>query len=289
MTTNPVAERTRPDVAPTVVRGPGPAAPESAPRDDYSAVLVQLHQLAALPADDPRRPGLRQEIVLALMPVVRNLAARHSAGYPAAREELAQVGAVGLITAVDRWDPERSTGDVLGYIIFCVRGEIFRYFRDRTWSTRVSRRLKDLSVAIKRAVDPLAQTLGRTPRPSELAAHLGADTAEVIEALEALDSRSADSLDGATADGSPLESRMGELDEQLDHVEYQHALRPLLNELPERERTILLLRFFGEQTQTQIAAQLGISQMHVSRLLSRTLAQLRAALLDDTPPEPAGG
>ena len=289
MTPHLVVERTRPASAAVAVGGSAPVAPVDRPRADYSAVLAQLHELAALPVDDPRRPGLRQEIVLALMPVVRNLAARHSAGYPAAREELAQVGAVGLLTAVDRWDPERSTDDVLGYIVFCVRGEIFRYFRDRTWSTRVSRRLKDLAVAIKRSVDPLAQTLGRTPRPSELAAHLGVEPAEVIEALEVLDSRSADSLDRATGEGAPLESRFGELDKHLDHVEYQHALRPLLDQLPERERTILILRFFGEQTQTQIAAELGISQMHVSRLLSRTLARLRSALLDDTPAEPAAG
>jgi RNA polymerase sigma-B factor len=263
---------------------PAEAQEQYAP-SEYADLAPALTELSGLPDTDPRRAELREEIVLALLPVVQHLAARHGRGHPQSREELEQVGAVGLLGAIDRWNPERSPSDVLGYVIVCVRGEILRYFRDRTWSTRVPRRLKDLGVAIGQATGPLSQQLGRAPRPSELATHLGADINEVVEALHAQDSRRAGSLDAATdSDGLPLTDRLGEVDPDIEHVEYRHALKPLLERLPERERTILILRFFREQTQTQIAEQVGISQMHVSRLLARTLTQLRSALLDDSPP-----
>jgi RNA polymerase sigma-B factor len=257
--------------------------------DEYAGLLPQLRLLASLAPDDPRRSTLRAEIILALLPVVRNIAARHSRSTPGARDELTQVGTVGLITAIDRWDSDRSHDSVLGYVVPCVRGEILRYFRDRTWSVRVSRRLKDLGVAINGATGPLTQALGRPPRPGELADHIGAPVEEVIEALAALESRTATSLDATTPDGSPLIEHTGALDAKLDIVEYEQALRPLLDALPDRERTILLLRFFGDRTQSQIAAQLGISQMHVSRLLSRTLRELRGALLDDSAPDAVVG
>ena len=128
---------------------------------------------------------------------------------------------------------------------------------------------------------PLSQELGRAPRPSELAAHLGVAVEEVIEALDAQASRQAGALDAVDPQtGVPLVERLGELDAELEQVEYRHALRPLLDALPERERMIVMMRFFGEMTQTQIAERIGVSQMHVSRLLSRTLSQLRVQLLD---------
>jgi len=237
--------------------------------------------MAALPPADPMRATLRNEVVMALLPVVRNIAGRHSAAVPAAREELVQVGIVGLITAIDRWDPELSPDDVLGYVVPCIRGEVLRHFRDRTWAVRVSRRLKDLSVSINQALGPLAQTLGRPPRPSELAERIGVDVSEVLEALAAQDSRHASSLDAMLDPETGSGDRFGGPDPALAHVEDVHALGPLLGALPERERTILMLRFFGNRTQTQIATQLGISQMHVSRLLARTLRELRGALLGE--------
>jgi RNA polymerase sigma-B factor len=247
----------------------------------YAHLLPLLRRMAEHPVGDPVRAALRNEVVLALLPVVRNLAGRHCAAVPAAREELVQVGTVGLITAVDRWDPQLSPDDVLGYVVPCVRGEMLRHFRDRTWAVRVSRRLKDLSVSINHALGPLAQSLGRPPRPSELAERIGADVSEVLEALQAQDSRHAASLDVLLDPETGAGDRFGGVDPALDHVEDLHALAPLIDALPERERTILLLRFFGNRTQTQIAAQMGISQMHVSRLLSRTLRELRGALLGD--------
>jgi RNA polymerase sigma-B factor len=264
-----------------------PPVEEIAPAGEYTELLPDLRRLAGLAPGDPTRRALRDEVITALLPVVRNIASRYSRSTGTPREELAQVGAVGLITAIDRWDADRSPDNVLGYVIPCVRGEILRHFRDRTWSVRVSRRLKDISVAIGSAVGPLTQKLGRPPRPRELAEYTDTPVEEVIEALEAMQSRTAESLDVPAADGTPMIDQAAELDANLDQVEYEQALRPLVAALPERERAILLLRFFGNRTQSQIAAQLGISQMHVSRLLTRTLRELRTALLDDTAPTAA--
>jgi RNA polymerase sigma-B factor len=262
-----------------LVAAPGPAYAQSA----YADQMPKLREFAALASTDPRRCVLREELILAFLPVVEHLARRH-AGSHAPVEELTQVGTVALITAIDRWDPGLARGEFLGYLIPCVRGEMLRWFRDRTWSTRVPRRLKDLSVAIGRAGGPLSQELGRAPRPSELATHLRVPVEEVIEALDAQANRQASALDAVDPrTGSTAVEGLGDLDEELERVEYRHALLPLLDELPERERMIVMLRFFGEMTQTQIAERIGISQMHVSRLLSRTLTQLRVRLLDQPP------
>ncbi len=254
--------------------GVGPTTPS-----EYAAEMPRLREFASLPEDDPRRAGLREHLVLAFLPVVEHLARRHARGGGATREELSQVGTVALITAIDRWDPELANGEFLGYLIPCVRGEMLRWFRDRTWSVRVPRRLKDLSAAVAKVAEPLAQELGRAPRPSELAARLGVAVEEVIDALDARANQTAGALDAVDPVlGIPLVERFGEADANLDKVEYRHALRPLLDALPERERAILTMRFFGEMTQTQIAQRIGISQMHVSRVLARTLRHLRAEL-----------
>jgi RNA polymerase sigma-B factor len=243
----------------------------------YADQMSRLRQFACLPAEDPRRRVLREELILAFVPVVENLARRHANGNTVLVEEMTQVGMVGLITAIDRWDPKLARGEFLGYLIPCVRGEMLRWFRDRSWSLRVPRGLKDLSVQIGRVSGPLSQELGRAPRPSELAARLEVGVAEIIEALDARAGYQAGALDAVDPQtGVPLVERLGGLDGELAKLEERHTLRPLLQTLPERERTILVLRFFGEMTQTEIARRLGISQMHVSRLLTRSLQQLRA-------------
>jgi RNA polymerase sigma-B factor len=248
---------------------------------EYAGLMPKLREFAALPAADPLRPVLREELILAFLPVVEHLARRHAHHVVTSVEELTQVGTIALITAIDRWDPVLARGEFLGYLIPCVRGEMLRWFRDRTWSMRMPRRLKELSGAIGRASSLLSQKLGRAPRPSELAAHLGVAVNEVIEALDAQANHQAGALDAVDPQtGIPLLDRIGALDAELALVEYRHALRPLLEALPERERLIVMLRFFGENTQTQIAQQIGISQMHVSRLLARTLKHLRAQLVD---------
>lgn len=268
-----------------------PAEPDGqATASEYIGLMPTLHRYASLPADHPDRARLREQLALGFLPVVRHVAARHARGYPGGLEDLVQVGTVGLLSALDRWDPELARGEFLGYLIPCVRGEILRYFRDRTWTMRVPRRLKDLTVAIRQVTGPLSQQLGRAPRPSELAAHLDVPVDEVIEALDAEANQHSGSLDAVLGEDdadNPITKRLGALDRALDLVEYRHALRPLLDRLPERERTILLLRFFGELTQTQIAERIGISQMHVSRLLARTLRWLRDELLDEPAEAPA--
>jgi len=253
------------------------------PSDDYAEMMPVLERFAGLPAEDPERSRLRDELVVGYLPVVQNLARRHGRGYPGGMEDLVQAGTIALITAVDRWDPDRARGDFLSYLVPCVRGEMLRYFRDRTWSMRVPRRLNDLSVGIRRATGPLSQKLGRAPRPSELAEHLDAEVEEIIAALDAQSNQHAGTLDGGDdPDEQSPAARLGELDRRLELVEYREALRPLLEKLPSREREILLLRFFDEMTQTKIAERMGISQMHVSRLLARTLAELRRGMAGES-------
>ncbi len=246
-----------------------------------------MREMAALPAGSPRRVRLRQDLVIAFLPVVDNLARKHCGGNRDVVDDLTQTGTIALITAIDRWDPHLASGEFLGYLIPCVRGEMLRWFRDRTWSTRVPRRLKDLSGAITQVSGPLAQELGRSPRPGDLAARLSCDVGEIIDALAAAESRRAHSLDAADASGGSTPSeRWGAPDAAVDAVDNRAALHGLLAVLPERERRILVLRFVDELTQTQIAQQVGVSQMHVSRLLAQVLARLRRGLADppdDTP------
>jgi RNA polymerase sigma-B factor len=258
-----------PGLRPLVVGSIGPSV--------YADQMSRLREFACLPAEDPRRRMLREQLILAFVPVVENLARRHANGNTASVEEMTQVGMVGLITAIDRWDPELSRGEFLSYLIPCVRGEMLRWFRDRSWSLRVPRGLKDLGVQIGRVSGALSQELGRAPRPSELAPLLGVGVAEIIEALDARAGYQAGALDDVDPHtGVALVERLGGLDGELARLEERHTLRPLLQTLPERERTVVVLRFFGEMTQTEIAQRLGISQMHVSRLLTRSLQQLRA-------------
>lgn len=259
-----------------------PDASVDQPASVYASLMPRLRTFEALPVDAPERSLVREELILGFLPVVHHLAARHSSGNPAVRDDLVQAGTIGLISAVDHWDPSRAQGEFLGYLIPCVRGEILRWFRDRTWAVRVPRRLKELGPAINRATHQLAQDLGRAPRPSELAAHLGIAVEEVIEALDAAANHHAGQLDAPDPEtGTPLVDRVGDLDGALATVENREVLRPLLESLPERERTILMLRFFAEMSQTRIAAEVGVSQMHVSRLLASTLARLRTSLAEN--------
>lgn len=249
----------------------------------YEHLTPLFHEFAGLSDDDPRRNRLRDELVTGHLPVAQHIARRFAhRGEP--QDDLEQVATVGLINAVDRFEPDRGS-DFLSYAVPTITGEVRRHFRDQAWSMRVPRRLKDLHVSIGAAVSELSQRLGRAPRPSEIAAHLQCTTEEVLEGLEAAGAYRSASLDEVlTADddssGQTVAGALGEADASLDQVEYRESLRPLLESLPERERTILKLRFFGNLTQTQIAAQVGISQMHVSRLLAQTLTRLRDGLDD---------
>ena len=237
-----------------------------------------LTELAALPQGHPRRAALRERTIEAWLPLARHLAGRY-AGRGESADDLFQTATVGLIKAVDRFDPTFGV-DFAGYAIPTVIGEIKRHFRDRTWAIRVPRRLQELRLAITAANSTLTHTLGRSPTVADVAAHLEITEEEVLEGLEGARAYSATSLSTPiTADGgSELSDTLGGEDHEFELAETRIALGPALATLDARDQRILSLRFYGNLTQTEIAEQLGISQMHVSRLISRALVKLRGCL-----------
>lgn len=232
--------------------------------------------------DDLGWADARDELVALHLPLVEHLARRFvNRGEPL--DDLVQVGTIGLIKAVDRFDSERGV-EFATYATPTIVGEIKRHFRDKGWAIRVPRRLQELRLALVSASAELTQELGRSPTVRELATRLCLDEDEVLEGLESANAYSTVSLDAPDAlglDGPSVGEVLGEEDDALETVEFRESLRPLLATLPPRERRIVALRFYRQLTQTQIAAELGMSQMHVSRLLSRSLRQLRDALVDD--------
>ncbi|RLP86446.1 MULTISPECIES: RNA polymerase sigma factor SigF [unclassified Micromonospora] len=240
-----------------------------------------LLAMAALPADDPSRPALRDRAIEAWLPLATHLARRYSGrGEPTG--DLTQTAALGLIKAVDKFDPSRGV-DFAGYAIPTIVGELKRHFRDRTWDIRVPRRLQEMRLAISDANSTLLQTLGRSPTVADIAAHLGLTEEQVLEGLEGARAYNAVSLSTPIGDGergTELGEMLGGEDSQFALAELRVALGPALATLDEREQKILTLRFYGNQTQSEIADQVGVSQMHVSRLLARALAKLRTQLVD---------
>jgi RNA polymerase sigma-B factor len=238
--------------------------------------------LSVLPEDDPRRRAARDSLVQMHLPLVEHLARRfRNRGEP--YDDLVQVATIGLIKSVDRFDLERGV-EFSTYATPTIVGEIKRHFRDKGWAVRVPRRLQELRLQLTSATGQLSQDNGRAPTVAELASHLDISEEEVLEGLESANAYSTLSLDApeqSDEDSPAFSETLGEEDEALEGVEYRESLKPLLERLPPREKRILLLRFFGGMTQSQIAAEIGISQMHVSRLLARTLAQLRQHLLVD--------
>jgi RNA polymerase sigma-B factor len=238
--------------------------------------------MTVAPPDSPERQRARDALVTLHLPLVQFLARRfRDRGEPL--EDLVQVGTIGLIKAVDRFDPERGV-EFSTYATPTIVGEIKRHFRDKGWAIRVPRRLQELRLSIGQATAELSQRTGRSPTIAELAAHLEVSEDEVIEGLEGSQAYSTSSLDaplGDDDDAPLLADRLGGDDPDLESIEYRESLKPLLAALPSRERRILALRFFHGMTQSEIAAEVGVSQMHVSRLLAKSLATLRAGLADD--------
>ncbi|MEU7906582.1 SigB/SigF/SigG family RNA polymerase sigma factor [Actinoplanes sp. NPDC049118] len=234
--------------------------------------------MADLPAGHPSRPGLRARAIEAWLPLAGHLAGRY-AGRGEPDDDLLQTAVVGLIKAVDKFDPGLGT-DFAGYAIPTVLGEIKRHFRDRTWAIRVPRRLQELRRAITAANGTLTPGLCRSPTVAEIAAHLGITEEEVLEGLEGARAYDAASLSVPVADGdgSELGETLGGEDHGFELAEARVALGLALASLDERGQRILTLRFYGNLTQTEIAQQVGISQMHVSRLIGRALAELRGRL-----------
>jgi RNA polymerase sigma-B factor len=267
-----------------VVPHPHEAAPIDAPQVSTRAESHRLFiELEAISTDAPGRSDVRDRLVQLHLPLVEHLARRfRNRGEP--YDDLVQVATIGLIKAIDRYELDRGV-EFSTYATPTIVGEIKRHFRDKGWAVRVPRRLQELRLSISSATQQLSQELGRSPTVGELAKHLQLSEDEVLEGLESANAYSTLSLDAPDSSGEEdapavLDS-LGGWDEQLEGVEYRESLRPLLAQLPDREKHILMLRFFGNMTQSQIAERIGISQMHVSRLLARTLGQLREGLLAD--------
>ena len=241
-----------------------------------------FERLATLRDNDEERLRIRGELVELHLPLVEYLARRFR-NRGEWRDDLTQVATIGLIKSIDRFDLERGV-EFSTYATPTIVGEIKRHFRDKGWAVRVPRRLQELKLALTKAIGDPAQREGRAPTVAEIAAHLQMSEEEVLEGLESANAYSTVSLDAPDSgddDAPAVAESLGMLDDALEGVEYRESLKPLLEQLPPREKRILLLRFFGNMTQSQIASELGISQMHVSRLLARTLTQLRAGLTAD--------
>ncbi|MGD0706231.1 MAG: RNA polymerase sigma factor SigF [Trebonia sp.] len=260
---------------------PAPTRSEHSSPDRTQAREL-FERLSKLPADDPERAKIRSTLVELHLPLVEYLARRFR-NRGEWLDDLTQVATIGLIKSIDRFDLERGV-EFSTYATPTIVGEIKRHFRDKGWAVRVPRRLQELKLSLTKAIGELAQREGRAPTVSELASHLQMSEEEVLEGLESANAYSTVSLDAPDSgdeDAPAVADSLGMIDDALEGVEYRESLKPLLERLPPREKKILLLRFFGNMTQSQIAAELGISQMHVSRLLARTLAQLREGLTGD--------
>ncbi len=221
----------------------------------------------------------RDRIVERCLPLADHIARRFD-GRGEPRDDLVQVARVGLVNAVIRFDLGAGS-DFVSFAVPTIMGEVRRYFRDNSWSVKVPRRLKELHLRLGSTTAELAQRLGRAPTASELAEELGLDRDEVVEGLVASSSYNTLSIDsggGGDDDAPAIADTLGDVDRGLEQIEDREALRPLLESLPERERTVVVLRFFESLTQTQIAERVGVSQMHVSRLLARALSRLRDQL-----------
>jgi RNA polymerase sigma-B factor len=263
----------------------------SVPSTLDTAVEVTRRRSAALfvefrdeDASGVTRDAARDSLVHLHLPLVEHCARRfRNRGEPL--EDLVQVGTIGLIKAIDRFDSERGV-EFSTYATPTIIGEIKRYFRDKGWAIRVPRRLQELRMQIGAVSAELTQSLGRSPTPRELAEAIGCTVEEIVEGIESSNAYATLSLDASdnSEDGgaATMLDAIGVNDANLEHVEIRESLKPLLDLLEPREKKILLLRFFKNMTQSQIAEEIGVSQMHVSRLLTRTLAQLRAALEEQT-------
>ncbi|MFG2037833.1 RNA polymerase sigma factor SigF [Dactylosporangium sp. NPDC048998] len=248
------------------------------------ATDAQARALLSLMADLPAgadRERVRARLIELYIPLAEYLARRFR-NRGEHFDDLVQVANLGLIKSVDGYDPARGAA-FTSYAIPMIVGELKRHFRDKGWDVRVPRRLQELRLEISKVSGDLAQDLGRSPTVADLAARLGVSEEEVIEGLDCGQAYRALSLDAPAGDGGdPTSAGLGDLigaeDPDMQNVENRESLRPLLAKLPDREQKIIAMRFHGNLTQSQIAAELGISQMHVSRLLAAALRTLRTEL-----------
>jgi RNA polymerase sigma-B factor len=240
-----------------------------------------LDMIRSLPREHPIREAACEVLVNRYRPLVRSCVRRFQ-NSPEPYEDLLQVGYVGLIKAINNYDPAAGTG-LAGYALPCVSGEIKRYFRDKRWQVHVKRSLQELRLSARSAAADLTQKLGRAPTDAELADRLNVTEDEIREVRRAELAFQSSSLDAPLTDDdgrANLADLIGTEDPQLEHVLDMEAVWKHLNGLPEREQQLLLMRFYGNMTQAEIGKQLGISQMHVSRLLAEALEYLRERLLE---------
>ncbi|MBW8798323.1 MAG: RNA polymerase sigma factor SigF [Streptomyces sp.] len=253
-----------------------------APKDARELSKLFFEQLAVLEEGTPEHQYARNTLIEMNMSLVRFAAGRFRSREPEEMEDIVQVGMIGLIKAIDRFELTREV-EFTSFAVPYIVGEIKRFFRDTTWAVHVPRRLQEARVQLARATEELRSRLGRTPTVRELSELMSLPEDEVREARLAANGYNSSSLD-ATISGSEdgesaLQDFIGAEDTALELVEDFHTLAPLVAGLPERDRQIIHLRFVEELTQAQIGERLGVSQMHVSRLLSRTLARLREGML----------
>jgi RNA polymerase sigma-B factor len=254
-------------------------APARTGRETDAAAKVLLARLSDLSVDHPDRARIRERLIELYLPLAEYLARRfRNRGEPL--DDLVQVANLGLIKSVDGYDIGRGAA-FTSYAIPMIVGELKRHFRDKGWDVRVPRRLQELRLEITKATSDLSQQLGRSPTIGDIAAHLKVTEEDVIEGLDSGHAYRALSLHAPIAGEeatTELADLLGDVDPDMQGVEDREALRPLIAKLPKREQRIIAMRFFGNMTQSQIAAELGISQMHVSRLLSHALGVLRDGL-----------
>jgi RNA polymerase sigma-B factor len=256
---------------------PAPVCPEDLRGHNDHALLTLIH---SLPVHSRLRADACEVLVTRYESLVRSCARKYRSS-PESAEELMQVGYVGLMKAINRFDPEVSDS-LAPYALPCVSGEMKRHFRDKRWQVRVRRPAQELVLEIKKVSSDLAQQLGHTPADIELAAHLKVSQEDIRDARRADQGFQAWSLDAPFGDGGDVTSlgeMLGEEDPQMQHTVDMTAVAAHWEELPRRQQRILLMRFYGNMTQAEIGLRLGISQMHVSRLITQSLRYLRRCLL----------
>jgi RNA polymerase sigma-B factor len=218
----------------------------------------------------------REELTKRFMPLARQLARRYQRGNESL-DDLVQVASLGLVKAIDRYDIERGNA-FSSYAVPTILGELKRYFRDVGWAVHVPRGMQERIMQVNQAMDRMSRDLGRSPTPAEISKEVAIPVEHVLEALEAAVAYEATSLDAPRAgdpDGESYAESMGEEDGAYEQIEYLQSIAPTMRALPERDRLVLKLRFEDDMTQSEIADQIGVSQMHVSRLIRRALTRLR--------------
>ncbi|MET9486098.1 RNA polymerase sigma factor SigF [Nocardia sp. NPDC006630] len=267
-----MSEAILPTEAPRQSRGTG---------DSYDNIEPWFEKLAALTAGDPQHATMREQIIEACLPLAEHIARRFT-GRGEQFDDLHQIARLGLVQAVDRFDVSYGS-TFLSFAIPTIMGEVRRHFRDHTWAVRVPRRAKELQQQLGPVTETLSHRLGRMPTAREIAAELDVELGEVTQAMVARNAYQASSLDTPRGDDdsgpAAIADTLGAEEPSYRLLEDAMAVRPLLAALPARERQILIWRFFDNRTQAQIAERLGVSQMQVSRILTKTLSTLREQAL----------